>query len=115
MRIYTIGREGQVARSLREAARENPDIVIGWGARPDVDILCPKLVRRALMDFSPDIVVNPAAYTAVDPCGSRTRTCLRNQSRWSRYGCECRKAIRHSDRPLVDGLCFRRQKTQFLC
>ena len=66
MRIYTIGREGQVARSLREAARENPDIVIGCGARPDVDILCPKLVRRALMDFSPDIVVNPAAYTAVD-------------------------------------------------
>jgi len=66
MRIYTIGSEGQVARSLREAARENPDIVIGWGARPDVDILCPELVKRALMDFSPDIVVNPAAYTAVD-------------------------------------------------
>jgi dTDP-4-dehydrorhamnose reductase len=66
MRIYTIGSEGQVARSLREAARENRDVVIGWGARPDVDILCPKLVKRALMDFSPDIVVNPAAYTAVD-------------------------------------------------
>src|SRR5216684_859378 len=66
MRIYTIGMEGQVARSLREAARENPDIVIGWGARPDVDILCPKLVERALENFSPDIVVNPAAYTAVD-------------------------------------------------
>jgi dTDP-4-dehydrorhamnose reductase len=66
MRIYTIGTEGQVARSLREAARENPDIVIGWGARPDVDILCPKLVERALENFSPDIVVNPAAYTAVD-------------------------------------------------
>jgi dTDP-4-dehydrorhamnose reductase len=66
MRIYTIGTEGQVARSLREAARENPDIVIGWGARPDVDILHPKLVERALENFSPDIVVNPAAYTAVD-------------------------------------------------
>jgi len=66
MRIYTIGMEGQVARSLREAARENPDIVIGWGARPDVDILRPKLVERAIENFSPDIVVNPAAYTAVD-------------------------------------------------
>jgi dTDP-4-dehydrorhamnose reductase len=66
MRIYTIGREGQVARSLREAADENPDIVLGWGARPDVDLLSPKLVKRALLDFSPDIVVNPAAYTAVD-------------------------------------------------
>jgi dTDP-4-dehydrorhamnose reductase len=66
MRIYIIGKEGQVARSLREAAGENPDIVIGWGARPDVDILHPKLVERALENFSPDIVVNPAAYTAVD-------------------------------------------------
>jgi dTDP-4-dehydrorhamnose reductase len=66
MRIYVIGSEGQVARSLREAACENPDLVIGWSARPDVDILSPNLVERALVDFSPDIVVNPAAYTAVD-------------------------------------------------
>ena len=40
--------------------------MFGWGARPEVDILCPELVERALLDFSPDIVVNPAAYTAVD-------------------------------------------------
>src|SRR5271154_1809558 len=66
MRIYVIGGEGQVARSLREAAHENPDLVIGWSARPEVDILSPGLVERALADFSPDIVVNPAAYTAVD-------------------------------------------------
>jgi dTDP-4-dehydrorhamnose reductase len=66
MRIYVIGGEGQVARSLREAGHENPDLVIGWSVRPEVDILSPNLIGRALADFSPDIVVNPAAYTAVD-------------------------------------------------
>ena len=66
VRLYVIGAEGQVARSLREAATNIPDIVIGCGARPDVDILRPETVEKALAEFSPDIVINPAAYTAVD-------------------------------------------------
>jgi dTDP-4-dehydrorhamnose reductase len=66
MRIYVIGSEGQVARSLREAAGRHHDMVIGCGSRPDVDIVRPDTVERALTDFSPDIVINPAAYTAVD-------------------------------------------------
>ena len=66
MRLYVLGTEGQVARSLREAAADNPDIVVGCGGRPDVDILRPDLVEKALLAFSPDIVINPAAYTAVD-------------------------------------------------
>ena|SRR3984893_2610131 len=66
MRIYVIGREGQVARSLREATGHNRDILIGCGSRPSVDILRPDSVEQALADFSPDIVINPAAYTAVD-------------------------------------------------
>ena len=66
MRLYVIGAEGQIARSLREAAANNPDIEIGCGARPSVDILRPELVEKALTEFSPNIVINPAAYTAVD-------------------------------------------------
>src|ERR1700760_2588184 len=66
MRIYVIGREGQVARSLREANTCSRDIVIGCGSRPNVDILHPVSIEQALADFSPDIVINPAAYTAVD-------------------------------------------------
>lgn len=66
MRIYVIGKEGQVARSLREAARHTSDIVIGCGSRPSVDILCPRSIEQGLAEFSPDIVINPAAYTAVD-------------------------------------------------
>ncbi|WOH53691.1 dTDP-4-dehydrorhamnose reductase [Bradyrhizobium sp. sBnM-33] len=66
MRVYVIGTEGQVARSLREAATNRPDVVIGCAGRPDVDILRGDLVERALLAFSPDVVINPAAYTAVD-------------------------------------------------
>jgi len=66
VRVYLIGAEGQIARSLRELAAENRDLVIGWGARPNLDIQQPDLVYRTLADFSPDLVINPAAYTAVD-------------------------------------------------
>ena len=66
MRIYVFGAKGQVARSLQEAASKRPGVVIGNGTRPDVDILQRDLIERALTDFAPDLVINPAAYTAVD-------------------------------------------------
>jgi dTDP-4-dehydrorhamnose reductase len=66
MRLYVIGAEGQVARALREAAAAHADIAFGCGARPDVDLLRPESIEQALDAFKPDIVINPAAYTAVD-------------------------------------------------
>jgi dTDP-4-dehydrorhamnose reductase len=70
MRLYVIGGQGQVARSLREAAAGDDDIVFGCAQRPDVDLLRPASIAQALADFQPDIVVNPAAYTAVDKAES---------------------------------------------
>jgi len=66
MRIYVIGNEGQIARSLRDLASQNIDIEIRCSSRPHVDVLRPESVERALNQYSPDVVVNPAAYTAVD-------------------------------------------------
>ncbi|WP_159012453.1 dTDP-4-dehydrorhamnose reductase [Bradyrhizobium sp. S69] len=66
MRLYVIGGEGQVARSLREAAALDKNIVFGYGARPEVDLLRLSSIEKALADFRPDVVINPAAYTAVD-------------------------------------------------
>ncbi len=66
MRLYVIGGEGQVARSLRETARLDENIAFGFGARPDVDLLHPGSVEPAIAKFRPDVVINPAAYTAVD-------------------------------------------------
>src|SRR4051812_19397086 len=70
MRLFVIGGEGQVARSLRDVASRSDNIVFGFGARPDVDLLRPASIAKALADFRPDLVVNPAAYTAVDKAES---------------------------------------------
>jgi dTDP-4-dehydrorhamnose reductase len=70
MRLYVIGGQGQVARSLREAAARDSSIVFGCAERPDVDLLRPASIAKALADFRPDIVINPAAYTAVDKAES---------------------------------------------
>jgi dTDP-4-dehydrorhamnose reductase len=70
MRLFVIGAEGQVARSLREVASRRDNIVFGFGARPDLDLLRPASISKALADFRPDLVVNPAAYTAVDKAES---------------------------------------------
>ena len=66
MRLYVIGGRGQIARSLREAAFGCGDTVLGYSERPLVDLSRPESVAKAMAEFGPDIVVNPAAYTAVD-------------------------------------------------
>lgn len=70
MRIFVTGAEGQVARSLREAAASDAGLVLGWGARPHMDLARPDTVARAINAFRPDLVINPAAYTAVDKAES---------------------------------------------
>jgi dTDP-4-dehydrorhamnose reductase len=70
MRLFVIGGQGQIARSLREVASRGDNIAFGFGARPDVDLSRPASIAKALADFRPDLVVNPAAYTAVDKAES---------------------------------------------
>jgi dTDP-4-dehydrorhamnose reductase len=66
MRLYVIGGDGQIARSVREASLLDDTVIFGYGARPNVDLLRPSSIGEAIAEFRPDIVVNPAAYTAVD-------------------------------------------------
>ncbi|QDM28183.1 dTDP-4-dehydrorhamnose reductase [Tardiphaga sp. vice304] len=70
MRVYVIGGEGQVARALREAAAGRGDLVLGSSSRAEVDLLNTASIGRALDAFRPDVVINPAAYTAVDKAES---------------------------------------------
>ena len=65
MRIAVTGTRGQVARALLEAGRLNGVEVVGIG-RPDLDFAAPATIRPALAKERPDLVVNAAAYTAVD-------------------------------------------------
>jgi len=68
MRIFVAGQSGQVACSLREFAAEQVDsgLVLHTGGRPYFDLTAPASVKSALDQFEPDIVINAAAYTAVD-------------------------------------------------
>jgi dTDP-4-dehydrorhamnose reductase len=55
---------------LREAASAEKDALFEFGARPQVDLLRPASIEKALAKFRPDVVINPAAYTAVDKAES---------------------------------------------
>jgi dTDP-4-dehydrorhamnose reductase len=66
MRILIAGWQGQIARAFVEAAPRRADVTACAVGRPALDICEPRTVERALSDAGPDIVINAAAYTAVD-------------------------------------------------
>ncbi|MEO1660839.1 MAG: dTDP-4-dehydrorhamnose reductase [Pseudomonadota bacterium] len=65
MRILVAGSEGQVARSLAEVGTNTAHDVICIG-RPRLDITEPDSVASIVSYLHPDIIINAAAYTAVD-------------------------------------------------
>jgi dTDP-4-dehydrorhamnose reductase len=70
MRMFVTGAHGQIARALAELAGRDPELVIGHGARPQLDLATPESILPSMQLFRPDIVVNAAAYTAVDKAES---------------------------------------------
>lgn len=66
MRLLITGSQGQVARAFIEAAPAQNDIEACAIGRPGLDICNTPTIERALSDIKPDIVINTAAYTAVD-------------------------------------------------
>ena len=65
IRIAVTGKHGQVARALTEAGPLLDAVVIPL-SRPELDLEAPETIEPALRRAAPDIVVNAAAYTAVD-------------------------------------------------
>src|SRR5215468_5637208 len=64
MRILITGVTGQVGAALREALGASAMVV---GAdRSLLDLSYPEKIPSVLNRYSPDVIVNPAAYTAVD-------------------------------------------------
>lgn len=66
MRVLIAGWHGQVARALIERAPSLPEIKALAAGRPALDVRDPRSIERAFGDISPSIVINTAAYTAVD-------------------------------------------------
>ncbi len=65
MRIAVTGREGQVARALIEVGATTGVTVVPVG-RPALNLAHPAGIGPALAAARPDVIVNAAAYTAVD-------------------------------------------------
>lgn len=62
MKILVTGRQGQLAQSLAELGGDEILLV----GRPDLDLATPGSARAAIVARAPDLVVNAAAFTAVD-------------------------------------------------
>ncbi len=74
-RILLIGKRGQVAWELRRTLAPLAQ-VITVGA-PEVDLASPDSLRRAVTEARPDIVINAAAYTAVDKAESEPELAMK--------------------------------------
>ncbi|MEL6363246.1 MAG: dTDP-4-dehydrorhamnose reductase [Pseudomonadota bacterium] len=75
MRILMFGRTGQVSASMIEAcARRRGEIDLVALPRAEADLTQPDALREAVYGYAPDLVVNAAAYTAVDAAEADSET-----------------------------------------
>ena len=70
MRLIISGWHGQIARALADEALSSPDVQAFAIGRPALDVRDPRSIERAFADMNPDLVINTAAYTAVDKAES---------------------------------------------
>ncbi len=69
MRLAVTGLTGQVVRALSELGPKRGVEIVTLG-RPGLDLAAPETIAPALAAARPDVVVNAAAYTAVDKAES---------------------------------------------
>jgi dTDP-4-dehydrorhamnose reductase len=66
MKILVAGANGQLARALLERCRPRSMFEMIALGRPELDLLDPTSIERAVETVRPNLLVNAAAYTAVD-------------------------------------------------
>ena len=66
MKLLVTGREGQLARCIAERAADHPGLEIIFTSRGDADLSSSGSVAAVIAAVRPDLVINAAAYTAVD-------------------------------------------------
>jgi dTDP-4-dehydrorhamnose reductase len=65
LRLVVIGQRGQLLRAIEEKASKYDIEFVALG-RPGLDLMFPESVHQTLSARQPSIIINPAAYTAVD-------------------------------------------------
>lgn len=75
LKILVVGRNGQIARDLQTLL---PSIgSVSCVGRPEVDLSHPDSIRRVIHDRRPDVLINAAAYTAVDQAESEPEQAMK--------------------------------------
>jgi dTDP-4-dehydrorhamnose reductase len=75
MRIVVTGRQGQLVQSLHEVAPDHACEVVALG-RPEFDMTQIESIGPQIARAKPDVIVNAAAFTAVDKAESERDTAL---------------------------------------
>ncbi|WP_378947191.1 dTDP-4-dehydrorhamnose reductase [Mesorhizobium sp. ANAO-SY3R2] len=66
MRVLVTGTAGQLARALAERAQGQANVEVILVGRPELDLENPASFAQVLRHYSPDMLINAAAHTAVD-------------------------------------------------
>lgn len=66
MKVLVTGKQGQLARALAEWSAAAPKLQMVFLGRPELDLGDLGSVARAIVSTKPELVINAAAYTAVD-------------------------------------------------
>ena len=114
MRLLIAGWQGQIARGLVEAAPACPDVKACAVGRAALDICEARSIERALAQIEPTIVINSAAYTAVDKAETDAGARLCAQPRRRAHAGRGGGAARHPHHPHLDRLRVRRAQGRAL-
>lgn len=66
LRVLLFGKTGQVATEVQRLAAVEPDLVVAALGRDQADLAMPETCAQAIAAADADVVINAAAYTAVD-------------------------------------------------
>lgn len=66
LKIVVTGGDGQLGRTFRKIAEEYPAWNFTFLGSKELDITEPEMVARMMEEQKPDVIINCAAYTAVD-------------------------------------------------
>lgn len=73
MKILVLGCKGQLGRCLNDQLK-NTDHEVIYTSREQIDIADFEVTKRKILEFSPDIIINATAYTAVDKAEEDQKT-----------------------------------------
>lgn len=70
IKVLVTGSSGQLGLALQEEVKSRTDIDVFFTTKHDLDITSPASIITQLDKYKPDVIVNTAAYTAVDKAES---------------------------------------------